>query len=196
MMEKINPFIYELRKQYDESMESIDEEIQSLIIGDSNMAAITKFWYLTGYIDDVYNKVKSWYLAIYNSRPILRHFDSLKTFKKYIPMVSFLEDDNVHSDTFEEYKELLKLKQAEFINEDGFDKEAFFEYFVAFLLEEEGYNKKHWYFKSIYINEIEFMLDFLADFVEEDYDPTKKEKEKEQEQNDQHLLKAIDNYMR
>lgn len=192
MMEKINPFIYELRKQYDELMESIDEEMQNLIIADSNMAAISKFGNFIGDIGDIYKNVKVWYSTIYNSRPILEHFGSPKAYNNYIPLVSFLKDGIIHPDTLEVYKEILKLKQAEFIDEDGFDKEAFFEYFVAYLLEEKGYKKKHWHFESLYINELEFMLDFLADFVEEDYDPTKKEKE----QNDQHLLKAIDNYMR
>jgi len=41
------------------------------------------------------------------------------------------------------------------------------------LLKDNYYQKKHWCFNAVYINKIEYMLDFLAAFIELDYMPIK-----------------------
>lgn len=172
-MRKNNPFIQNLRNTYEESIKQIDENIYELIKSDSNMAAIIKFGGLLTNVRSVYETSKYFYTLIYMSRSVLEHFGSSKARIKYIPLISFFNEDiAIDSTVHDRYINLINENYDKFLNKDNeFQLDDYREFFVIKLLNEAGYNKNHWYFKLSYINELEFMLDFLLSFIEEDFNP-------------------------
>lgn len=171
-MKKNNEFIENLKKTYDEAIRLMDEHSSELIKANASMTAITKFYVYTGQINDIYETSKALYSQIYRSRKMLKHFDSSKINIRQIPLVSFIKEDCLCSIDVEIYKKELDENFSNFLDQyDNFEDDAFNEFLVRKLLNEAGYNKTHWYFNSSYLNELDCMLDFLLEFIEENYSP-------------------------
>ena len=171
-MKENNIFIANLMHTYKEALGLLDGHVNELIEEGANLAAIFTFTKYASIISDVYETSKSFYSVIYRSRTVLEHFDSSKLNLKQIPLSFILDENYLRSVDFERYGKELRRSIHFFMDEyDHFDEDSFREFYIKMLLDEEGYNKEHWYFKSIFINELEFMLDFLLEFVEVDYSP-------------------------
>ncbi|WP_350189562.1 HNH endonuclease signature motif containing protein [Gimesia sp.] len=174
---KPNKFIETFKNLYDESLRLLDEETSQLINSGSDLKAIKTFTGHVGNIGSVHDYLKNMYSLIYRSMRMLEHFNSSKLGIKQIPL-SFCDLDkySLNGSQLKIYEELLRERFHYYLDEDGEFKDRdyqvyFEECFVNRLLNESGYNKKHWYLKDVVLNEIEFMFDYLLEFVEEDFSP-------------------------
>jgi hypothetical protein len=189
-----NVFIEDLKKSYDETITLLDDHTKELIKDGSNLTAIIKFGEYINNIQGIYDTLKDFYSLIYNSKIILEHFKSSKQNIKQLPLTSILKNDSLHPNDLEIYKKELNKNYHKFKDEfDNFKDDEFYELFVQNLLDEAGYNKTHWFFSNTYINELEFMLDFLLYFVEENYNPVDEENIENEDinHNDRYISKAV-----
>lgn len=172
-MKNKNPYIKELKDKYDESMRLIDQHIDELIKADADMTAIIQFSNYIRNIHEIRDISENLYSLIYKSKKILKHFGSSKINLRTIPLTSFFKANSyANPEDVDRYTEELKKHMERFYNDNGnFERDEFNDFFVRIMLAEEGYIREHWYFKSSFISEIEFMLDFLLKFVEEDFIP-------------------------
>ena len=83
-MGKINPFIENLRKTYQESIKLMDDSTYELIRNDANMAAIREFGEIRSDIHEVYETSKNLYSIIYLSIDMLEVFESSKINMNYL----------------------------------------------------------------------------------------------------------------
>jgi hypothetical protein len=174
---KHNIYIESLKNLYHASLRLLDEETSQLIKNGTNIKAITTFREHVENIFSIHDYLKYLYLQVYNSIEILAHFNSSKLGIKRIPL-SFCDIDKYSLDENQRniYEEQLEGTFKNFVDEYGQFKDNslqahFDECFASRLLNESGYNQNHWYLKKIVLNEIEYMFDYLLEFVEEDYSP-------------------------
>jgi hypothetical protein len=186
-----NEFIQNLKQTYLESLKNLDDQPRDLIENGSEMSAIFLFYEHVQNITETYETAKSIYTLIYGAKDILAHFESSKTKLKLIPLTSFFKEDKINESDLRIYKRELNKNFSNFLDEsENFDSDAFVDYLVRTLLDKAGYNKSHWYLKQSFINELEFMLDFLLKFVEIGFNPIK-EDNTEGLESDRHIPKAV-----
>lgn len=175
-----NKFIEAFKNQYNESLRLLDEETSKLIKSGANLSAIEKFNEQARNIFSIYGFLKNLYSSVFKSNNILEHFNSSKLTIKRIPLSFILETDSLDLSHLKLYQDELQGNFKHCVDEDNEFKSVashmyFQECIASKLLDEAGYNKKHWYLKDLVINEMEFMFDYLLEFVEEEYSPINEE---------------------
>jgi len=169
-----NAFIEELKRQYEESLDFIDNGLKQIIDSGDDMKALEQFDDRTERIAEVYEVTKQLYATVYRLQVVLNRFDSRKIHLKAIPLRSFYDEGTLTTDDAQQYlKETSGIIRRKFMNASReFDEEAYCDHLANTQLDELGYNREHWYFPDLYINELDFMLDFLLKFVEAKWGPT------------------------
>lgn len=185
-----NAFIENLKLSYQNLLNTMDEEVFALIQSSNDFKGLIRFAELTNEIVSIFDIAKSFYTIIYQKKHVLKHFETKKHLNSCIPL-SFVIDE-MDREFIELYRKMMKDNWNHFYNDDSFDSDEFNKFFIMNLLDENGYSKSHWYFSKQYINELEYMLDYLSHFIEEDYSPIEENNNKDESQdNDRYIPKEV-----
>ena len=146
--------IQRLRDDFLSCLSVVDNDVKNLIASEKEMRALVVFGEAATRMKQIHETVSSMYQLYCDCEGILRHFDSKRLSMlghELLPTVSSL---------FESSKvEGVTSKQVE-------------AYYWTKLREIGGeYEVTHWYFKSIFLNEVFYMLDCLEILIEHDFIP-------------------------
>ena len=135
-------------EDYHTALAIIDNDVKELIQHGSEMKGLMLFAEQISKILEIHESLSTFYLAIYNRQEVLQHFGSEK--------LRQLGHD------LRPIREALKGVDA---------TEEEIERHVLGQLEALGFNRKHWYIKSVLLMEIEYMIDALRILIEPDFIP-------------------------
>ncbi len=188
----INPMISNLREGYSSALSVIDDEIKELFNAGKDMTALMQINKQLSIINDIYDIAKNLYSVIYRSSNSLEYYDSDKKDIKRLPMISFFKDGIASPGDFNRSLSLLKENASNYTDEnDNFESDKLYSDVVTLMLNEFGYANEHWYLKTSFVNELEYMLDFLKVFIEIDYMPISDELENDSEKQDRYIPKDV-----
>ncbi len=189
-----NQFIRQFREMYINALNSLDNDIQKLYDDGKDMHAIRQFSEQTGIILNTEESLKSMYSLIFMSGRQLEHYGSKNNDLTRLPMLSFWNDDTPGMEKFfdlsmDEFRKNMSLYVDR--ETDEVDHDLIHSNITDMLLSENGYGEReHWYIKSSLLNEIDYMLDFLEVFLEEDYMPIEENSEEDEKPN-RHIPKDV-----
>jgi hypothetical protein len=185
-----NVFIENLKLSYQNALTLIDEEVFVLIQSGNDFKGVVRFVELTNEVLSVFDIAKSLYTIIYQQKHVLKHFETKKHLNSCMPLSFVIEE--IDGEYIDLYKKMMRDNWNYFYTENVFDKDRFNQFFIMSLLDENGYSKSHWYFSKQYINEIEYMLDYLSHFIEVDYSPIAEKNDKDEcQDNDRYISKEV-----
>lgn len=189
-----NQFIRQFREMYNEALRFIDNDIQKLYDDGKDMNAIRQFSEQTGVILNTEESLKSMYALIFMAGEQLQHYGSRNKGLAMLPMHSFWADETPGMETFfklstDEFSKNMSLYYDD--DTDQIDNELIYSNVTDRLLTDNGYgDRDHWYIKASLLNEIDYMLDFLEVFLEEDYMPVE-EDTTDAEKPNRHIPKEV-----
>ncbi len=189
-----NQFIRAFREMFNKSMNVLDTDVQKLYDAEKDMAAIRLFQEQAGIIINVEESLNSIYSMIFGSQQQIQHYNSRNKNLTMLPLSSFWKEDadfdmskfyGLRMKEFEKNMSLYIDKET-----DEIDFELLSSNINDRLYEENGYGERsHWYIKTSLLNEIDYMLDFLEVFLEEDYMPV--EEDSDEEKPNRHIPKEV-----
>lgn len=188
-----NQFIRQLREMYNKALHFLDNDIQKLFNEGKDMNALREFSNTLGVIINTEESLKSMYSLVFSAEAQLQHYGSRNKDLAMLPMLSFWTEDTPGlAKFFHLYKDELDRNTSLYMDEDyNVDSDLLYTNITSKVLSDNGYGEReHWYIKSSILNEIDYMLDFLEVFLEQDYMPIEEESSDEDKPN-RHIPKEV-----